>query len=70
MGAIVMDNVLIKRNAIIAAGAVVLENTIVESGTIWAGVPAVKVKDLQESTFKDLIERIGNNYMMYASWFK
>jgi carbonic anhydrase/acetyltransferase-like protein (isoleucine patch superfamily) len=70
MGAIVMDNVVVKSNSIIAAGSVVLENTVVESGTIYAGIPAKKVKDIDEHNFKDLIERIGNNYVMYAEWFK
>ena len=70
MGAIVMDKAVIKSNSIIAAGAVVLEGTMVESGTIYGGVPARKVKDLDEKTFKNLIERIGNNYAMYASWFQ
>ncbi|MBS1622644.1 MAG: gamma carbonic anhydrase family protein [Bacteroidetes bacterium] len=70
MGAIVMDNAVIKKNSIIAAGAIVLENTVVESGTIYAGIPAKKVKDLDENNFKNLIERIGNNYLMYAGWFK
>src|SRR5687768_9943832 len=46
MGAIVMDNAHIGSNSIIAAGAVVLENTIVEPGSIWAGVPAKKIKDI------------------------
>lgn len=70
MGAIVMDNVYIEKNAVIAAGAVVLENTRVESGCIYAGVPAKKVKELSAEHFKDLNERIANNYVMYASWFK
>jgi carbonic anhydrase/acetyltransferase-like protein (isoleucine patch superfamily) len=70
MGTIVMDNVVVKKNAIIAAGSVVLENTVVESGTIYAGIPAKKVKDLDENNFKNLIERIGNNYTMYADWFR
>ena len=46
MGAIVMDNCVIEENCIIAAGAVLLEGTHVESGSIYAGVPAKKVKDL------------------------
>ena len=70
MGEIVMDNVYIEKNAVIAAGAVVLENTRVESGCIYAGVPAKKVKELSAEHFKDLNERIANNYVMYASWFK
>jgi carbonic anhydrase/acetyltransferase-like protein (isoleucine patch superfamily) len=70
MGAIVMDHAVIGKHAIIAAGSVVLENTIVEAGHIYAGVPAKKVKPVDEANYKDLIERISNNYVMYASWFK
>jgi len=70
MGAIIMDNCVIESNCIIAAGAVVTQNTVVESGTIYAGVPAKKVKDLNESNFASEIERISNNYVMYSSWFK
>jgi carbonic anhydrase/acetyltransferase-like protein (isoleucine patch superfamily) len=70
MGAIVMDHAHVEKNSIIAAGSVVLENTRVESGCIYAGVPAKKVKDLSQEQTKDLIERIANNYVMYASWFK
>jgi carbonic anhydrase/acetyltransferase-like protein (isoleucine patch superfamily) len=44
MGAIVMDRVHIGSNSIIAAGAVVLEGTIIEPGSIYAGVPAKLVK--------------------------
>ncbi len=70
MGAIVMDNCYIEKNALIAAGAVVLENTRVEAGSIYAGVPARKVKQLDEATFKDQNERIATNYVKYADWFK
>jgi len=70
MGAIVMDNCVIESNCIIAAGAVVTQNTTVPSGTIYAGVPAKKVKDIDQSDFAGEIERISNNYVMYSSWFK
>jgi carbonic anhydrase/acetyltransferase-like protein (isoleucine patch superfamily) len=70
MGAIVMDNCYIEKNALIAAGAVLLENTRVEAGSIYAGVPAKKVKQLSEEVFKDQNERIANNYLMYSGWFK
>jgi carbonic anhydrase/acetyltransferase-like protein (isoleucine patch superfamily) len=70
MGAIVMDNCVVESNSIIGAGAVVTQNTIVESGTIWAGIPAKKVKDIGQSNFAGEIERISNNYVMYSSWFK
>lgn len=70
MGAIVMDNAQIGSNSIIAAGAVVLENTIVEPGTIYAGIPAKKVKDISQELIHGEIDRIANNYLMYSSWFK
>jgi carbonic anhydrase/acetyltransferase-like protein (isoleucine patch superfamily) len=70
MGAIVMDHAVVEENSLIAAGAVVLENTRVEAGSIYAGVPAVKIKTMSPEHFKDLNERIANNYVMYAQWFK
>ena len=70
MGAIIMDNAHIGSNSIIAAGAVVLENTIVEPGSIYAGVPAKKVKNIPEEMISGEINRIADNYVMYAEWFK
>lgn len=70
MGAIVMDNCVIESNSIVAAGSVVTQNTRVESGTIYAGIPAKKVKDIDQSDFAGEIERISNNYVMYSGWFK
>lgn len=70
MGAIVMDNCYIESNCIIAAGAVLLEGTRVESGSIYAGVPAKKVKNISKELFEGEVQRIANNYIMYSSWFK
>ena len=70
MGAIIMDNAQIGSNSIIAAGAVVLENTIVEPGSIYAGVPAKKVKNISEALINGEINRIADNYVMYSEWFK
>jgi carbonic anhydrase/acetyltransferase-like protein (isoleucine patch superfamily) len=70
MGAIVMDNCTIESNSIIAAGAVVTQNTRVESGSIYAGVPAKKIKEINQSDFAGEIDRISTNYVMYSSWFK
>lgn len=70
MGAIVMDRARIGQNSIIAAGAVVLEDTNVPPGSIFAGVPAKKVKDISQDLLKGEVERIANNYLMYSSWFK
>ncbi len=69
MGSIVMDNCHIGSNCIIAAGAVVLENTKVEPGSIYAGVPAKKVKDISQELINGEINRIANNYLEYSKWF-
>lgn len=69
MRSVVMDNCVIGSNSIIAAGAVLLEGTIVESGSIYAGIPAKKVKEVSKELFEGEIQRISNNYVMYASWF-
>ena len=69
MGSIVMDNCIIHSNSIVAAGAVVLEGTHVESGSIYAGIPAKKVKTIDQEQTNRLIEGISENYVMYSSWF-
>jgi carbonic anhydrase/acetyltransferase-like protein (isoleucine patch superfamily) len=70
MGAIIMDNAVIGENSIIAAGSIVLENTIVESGSIYGGSPAKKIKEIDQSKSKEMIERIAKNYLMYSNWYK
>lgn len=70
MGAIVMDHAVVERNCLIAAGAVVLENTRCESGYIYAGVPARKVKALSPEFMEDSVGRIARAYLKYSSWFK
>ena len=69
MGAIIMDGAIIKSNSIIGAGALVKEGTVVESGTVWAGVPAVKIKDIDKNLLEGQVNRISKNYTMYASWY-
>ena len=65
-----MDDVIVRSNSIIAAGSVVLEGTEVESGTIYAGVPAKKVKTIEANKISNLVKDIANNYLVYSSWFK
>ncbi len=70
MGAIVMDGCVIHSNCIIGAGAVMLQGTIAEAGSIYAGVPARKVKEISPDLITGEINRIANNYVRYAEWFK
>ncbi len=68
MGAIVMDNAVVEEFVIIAAGAIVLEKTICESGYLYAGIPAKKIKPLSEEQ-KEMLKRLPQNYIMYSGWF-
>ncbi|MHB8206131.1 gamma carbonic anhydrase family protein [Mucilaginibacter sp.] len=69
MGAIVMDHAVVEEFVIIAAGSVVLEKTICESGYLYAGTPAKKIKPLTDEQIV-MLKRLPNNYIMYSSWFK
>lgn len=70
MNAVVLDDSIIESNSIIAAGSVVTKGTVVKSGSVYAGTPAKKIKDLSPELLKDDIERIANNYNMYAGWYQ
>ena len=69
MGAIIMDDCVIGENSIIAAGAVLSARTIVEPGSVYAGVPAKKIKDTDQKLVEGEINRIANNYVKYSSWY-
>lgn len=68
MGAIVMDDAIVEEYCIIAAGSVVLERTVCESGYLYAGVPAKKIKPITEEQ-RALLNKLPDNYIMYADWF-
>ncbi len=70
MGAIVMDHAVIGEGSVIAAGAVVLEGTEVPPGSLMAGVPAKRVRDVGPDLSANEIERIARNYLMYAGWYR
>lgn len=69
MGAIIMDDAVIGQNSVIAAGAVILPGTKVEPGSVYAGVPAKRVKAIGDE-MKEVIQRTARNHPMYAEWFK
>jgi carbonic anhydrase/acetyltransferase-like protein (isoleucine patch superfamily) len=69
MGAIVMDHAVVEEFVIIAAGAIVLERTVCESGYLYAGIPAKKIKPLSDEQ-KELLKTLPESYIMYAGWFK
>ncbi|MBD3748421.1 MAG: gamma carbonic anhydrase family protein [Sphingobacteriales bacterium] len=69
MGAIVMDHAVVEEFVIIAAGAIVLENMICESGYLYAGVPAKKIKAISDEQ-REMLKKLPHNYVMYSGWFK
>ena len=70
MGSIVMDQSKISSNTIIAAGSVITENTLVEPNSIYGGIPAKKIKNIDQSKSRKEIERIAKNYLIYSNWYK
>lgn len=70
MGAVIMDHAVIESNSIIAAGAVVVKNTIVKSGSVYGGMPAKKIKDIDQALVVGEIQRIAESYGMYAGWYQ
>ncbi|HPH16610.1 MAG TPA: gamma carbonic anhydrase family protein [Bacteroidales bacterium] len=69
MGAIILDHAVVNENTIIAAGALVRDSEVLEPNSIYAGVPAKKIKDIDPEQTREIIIKIANNYSMYASWY-
>ena len=68
MGAIIMDHAVVEDRVIIAAGAVVLSGTRCESGHLYAGIPAKKIKPLSDDQLT-LLNELPHRYVLYSSWF-
>lgn len=70
MNAVVLDDVVVHSNTIIAAGSVVTKGTEVEGNSVYAGIPARKIKELTPELAKNELQRISTNYATYASWYE
>ncbi len=70
MGSIIMDDCVVESNCIIAAGAVVTKGTRVPSGSVYGGMPARKIKDIDPALSEGEIKRIAKSYVKYASWYQ
>jgi len=70
IGATVLDHVVVGSNSIIAANSLVLTGTVIEPNSVYAGVPAKKVKEIEPNQTKEMINKIANNYLMYSGWYK
>jgi len=70
MNAVVLDGAVIDSNSIVAAGAVVSKGTHVESGSVYGGIPAKKIKDMNTELLEGEIKRIAKAYGKYSGWYK
>lgn len=70
MNAVVLDDAVVKSNTIIAAGSVVTKGTVCEEGSVYAGIPAKKIKSLSKELLEGELHRIASAYHTYASWYQ
>jgi gamma-carbonic anhydrase len=69
MNAVVLDNAVVGPFVIVAAGAVVLEGMVLESGYLYAGIPAKRIKPLSAVQLEGL-KKSAAAYGMYAEWYR
>ncbi|MDC1436795.1 gamma carbonic anhydrase family protein [Gammaproteobacteria bacterium] len=62
MGAIIMDGVLIESDVIVGAGSVVSPGKTLESGGLYVGSPARRVRDLKQEEL-DFLVYSANHYV-------
>ena len=70
MGAIIMDHAILGENSVIAAGAVVTKHMVIEPGSVYAGVPAKKIKSFTPEELGRITLKSAENYKMYREWYK
>jgi len=70
MGSTVLDHAVVGEGAIVAAGSLVLSKTQIPPHTLWGGVPAKYIKDVDPAQAQELNQRIARDYHMYASWYQ
>jgi len=64
MGSIVMDKVVVQKHVLLAAGSLVPEGKVLESGYLYMGSPAKKVRALTEQEIAHFMYS-ANNYMRW-----
>ncbi len=69
MGSTILDNAHVPSGCIIAANALVLSNQQLEPNSVYAGVPAKKVKEVTPEQREEIIRRTARDYQHYASWY-
>ena len=69
MGAIILDEAIIEKGAMVAAGALVPPKKIVKSGELWGGTPAKFMRNLSQGE-KDFLTISADNYVKLSREYK
>lgn len=70
MGAIVLDDAILESGCIVAAGAVVTAGSHLESGFIYAGIPAKKIKPISPEQAQIYLKGTSDAYVKYSAAYK
>jgi len=65
MSSTIMDGVVVQSGCMIGAGTLVTPGKVCESGWLYLGSPAKKVRELTEDE-KNMFKRLANNYVNYS----
>ncbi|KAK9136318.1 hypothetical protein Syun_015648 [Stephania yunnanensis] len=65
MGAVLLDGVVVEKNAMVAGGALVRQNTRIPSGEVWGGNPAKFLRKVTEEEIS-FISQSASNYCNLA----
>jgi carbonic anhydrase/acetyltransferase-like protein (isoleucine patch superfamily) len=69
MGAIIMTGAVVESGGMLAAGAMLTSGKVVRAGELWAGRPAVYLRDLKDHEHSSMIEGV-RHYRRSAERFK
>lgn len=70
MGSTILDNAVVASGCIIAANALVRAGEKLEPNSLYAGVPAKRIKEVSAEQREEIIRRTARDYHTYASWYK
>ena len=68
MGAILLDGSKVAPRSFLAAGSLLPQGKETESGFMYMGAPAKKIRPLKDDELK-FLRQSANNYFLYKSWY-
>jgi carbonic anhydrase/acetyltransferase-like protein (isoleucine patch superfamily) len=68
MGAIILDRAVVGKGSLVGAGSVVTERSVLEPGWLYAGIPARKIKPIDEER-KEIMKRTVLRYPEYGKQY-